>query len=334
MSILVTLGNINLSTFENVCYAVDTVYPGDVDTLLVFDTLESIADGLESKRNQSVRRIFPNIQIRSQVVKEAELQTIIPLTLAKLLREVSTTDVIIDLTNGQKAGTSVLYAVATISRIERIHSLEIKDKRNLGKSLLDLKYQEDWNYTKLQPLKEIDAVAQHSYLELLYYQEEVRLATTVVQDHHREFAQHAARLLTQALEDYFAGRADETRYDRSVATVGILCEDIAKALYRYCKRSKKIQAEVFDFAGYINQIQRVLERLRSRKVNWEEEGHFGQQMVHILPIDLLLRTTAALRNFTAHPTPYKCRKEEARLMLDIALLMLKRLGETDVLKAR
>ena len=334
MSVLVTLGNINLGTFENVCHAANTLYANDIGILLVFDTAKSVAEGLEGERNQRVRQILADIEIRNVIVRDAELQITIPLVLAKLLGEVGTRDIIIDLTNGQKAGTSVLYAVASISRIERIHSLQIKDRRNIGKSLPDLKYQEEWDYIRLEPLKEIEAIAQHSYLELLYYQEEIRTAEEAIQAYSREFAQHAVRLLTQALEDYFRGQTDKARYDRSVATVGILCEDIAKILYQYCKQSKKTQADVSDFAGYVNQIRTIIKRLRSRKVDWEKEGHFGQQMLRILPIDLLLGVTAALRNFSAHPTAYECRKEEARLMLDMALLMLKRLGETDVLRVR
>ena len=69
-------------------------------------------------------------------------------------------------------------------------------------------------------------------------------------------------------------------------------------------------------------------------MDWEEHGHFGQQMLRILPIDLLLQVAVFLRNQAAHPTVYQCRREEARLMLAITLLMLKRIGETDVLRVR
>jgi len=333
MTVLVTLGNTNLGTFQNVCRAVRAIYPDeDLDALVVFDTPQSVADKLESERNQGVRDIFPEAEVRSRVVRDAQMQTIIPLTLARLLGEVGPHDIIIDITNGQKAQTGVLYAVASISKIERIHSLQIMDRSNLGKSLSLLAHPDEWDYVTLEPLKEIDTVARQSFLELLYYQEEIKATCELLGQQSQDFAQDARRLVTQALEDYFRGAATEARYGRSVATLGILSEDIARTLYRYCRLSKQTQANVSNFAGYVNQVGMILERLRSPKVDWQQEGHFGQQFVHLLPVDKLLSTANILRNQAAHPTVYQCRKEEARLMLEITLLMLKRLGETDVLR--
>ena len=335
MSVLVTLGNTNLGTFHNVCQAVQAVYPGEeLEVLLVFDTPQSVAEKYESDRNRLVRQISANAEVRNRVVQPDEMQTVIPLSLARLLGEFDRQDIIIDLTNGQKAHTGVLYAVASISKIERIHSLQIKDPSNLGTPISDLEYLDDWDYVTLESLKEIDAVARQSFLELLYYQEEIWAARSVLCEYSQDFAQDAYRLVIQALEDYFRGGTDEARYERSTATLGILCEDVAKTLYVYCKQSKQTEKEVTDFAGYVNQIGSILDRLRSRSTNLQQEGHFGKQFMRLLPIDLLLRVAVVLRNQAAHPTTYKCRREEARLMLDVTLLMLKRIGETDVLRVR
>jgi hypothetical protein len=330
MSILVTLGNTRLLTFNNVCFATQVVYPEEIEALLVFDTPESIADGLEGKRNESVRQIFPEIQIRSQLVQETTLQTIIPLTLAQLLGEFDISEIIIDLTNGPKAATGVLYAVATISKIDRIQSLHVKDREDLSKPLSELS-REAWEYVSLEPLKEISAVAQRCYLDLLYYQDQIDEVSKAIEEQNSDFAQQANRLLNQALEDYFRGQADTAKYNRAVATLGIICEDIAKRLYLYCVQSKKTHVQASSFNDYNNQVKSILEQLRSRKADWEAEGYFGQQMVHILPFDQLLETARVLRNFVAHPTAYKCREHETRLMLNLTLTMLDRLPSTDIL---
>jgi hypothetical protein len=55
-----------------------------VKAILVFDSPQSIGSDLEGKRNQEIRSILGQVQVRSEVVDDATLQTDIPLAMASL----------------------------------------------------------------------------------------------------------------------------------------------------------------------------------------------------------------------------------------------------------
>jgi hypothetical protein len=342
MDILITAGNIRMLTFEIVCRAVQAYWPDGVGFVHVFDTQESFDLAEEKKRDLLLREIFgPQLEIRSSLVDEDNLQTQIPNKMSQILETFSIDQILVDLTNGQKFVISVLYATASISRIKRIYSLLPKvDFSKLDHSQLkNLQAGEDYEYIRLEPLLDIQNVARSSFLELVYYRDEIEAVVRALEKQDRDFADDARRVLMHGLSDYFSAAGDQNvdtateKYTTCVASLGKLCEELAERLYAYFHEvGKARELPRPGFNAYVREIGKTLEKVRNIRPP-KSLDQVEERLKRIVIADGLLDMTKMYRNLSSHPKRllYSSDRYDAKLNLDATLLFLRRLSETDVL---
>jgi hypothetical protein len=126
--ILILSGNPNLGTIRNVIYFVNNYFDQQINKICFVDSNETLNDregkSLESERNNIVRRyIGSKIAIESQVIEKNDLHIDIPKMLSNHLKIYGEDNIVIDLTNGTKYISNVLYASASLSKIKNLFFL-------------------------------------------------------------------------------------------------------------------------------------------------------------------------------------------------------------------
>jgi hypothetical protein len=342
MDILITPGNTNMTTFEVVCRAVREIWPDTIGYVYVLDSQQSAAQAVEEKRDVLLRSIFgADLEISTAPVNESNLQSQIPNKLSRILRDFSSQQIVVDLTNGQKFTASVLYATASISQIKRIYSLLPKiDFRSVGRSqLASLQLGVDYEYIHLEPLLDIQNVARSSFLELIYYRDEIESVTEALQRQDESFANDTRRALLHSLSNYFVDtereRADVVaeKYNACVGSLGRLCEGTAERIYTYLVHVRAVsELQHLDFNAYVEKISAVLNAVRKirppQSFNPIQEG-----LKPLASADGLLKMAHIYRNIADHPKAYLYApdRDDVKLNLDATLLLLLRLSQTNVL---
>ena len=338
MKILVTAGNIFTPTFDSVCHAVKKV-ADEIEAMHIFDTPQSAEHAEENGRSSRIRGILGPVDITTSLVNSDNLQRIVPNRLSRLIRDFGVDNIIVDLSNGQKITTSVLYAVSTISRIDQIYALEFHVRLTPDTQLSDLTYGEDWNYTRIHPLKEILNITQSSYVELIYYRDRIENIVSALEAKNLQFAVDARDRLEHSLVDYFTWSVSDAyspeRLERCVNGLGKICEDAASAWHQYCRREGLITTQANNFNAQVKQIISRWDKYRKEaadgNLDTTNENVVGA-VVPTLAIDNQLETMRIYRNLASHSTRhYRYSKHDARLALDSTLLVLERLADSIII---
>lgn len=346
--ILITAGNKNIETFENVCHAVNHTF--SVDVIYIFDTLESEKIAIESSRTSKIREILgKNVEIRTRRVGESDLQTIIPSSMSKLLQEFKPEDIIVDLTNGQKITASVLYSVAAIARVKQIYSLEMKiNPRTLSKEtrLPDLTHLKDWDYVSIEPLREIHHIARSSQVELVYYRDRINDACESISKKNATLAKDFQRSLHNVLVHYFAVTANDgldslERLEDCIAGLGKVCESISKIAYSTYQRIDKTTPADKDFRSRVDFLKPRWDwghkKISGLEIKKERDYALPEDYVQTiikptLTIGAILESVILYRNLAAHPgKPYSFTLDDARFVLSATLLLLEQIGRSNML---
>jgi len=120
---LIISGNPNLGAIRNVIYLASKHYQGKIRKVLFIDNETSLQkDGLsvEGQRNEMVRSYIEDVTIESIPVKRENLHEKIPKLLSEKLQVYKRSEIVIDLTNGDKFITSALYASGSLSQIDNL----------------------------------------------------------------------------------------------------------------------------------------------------------------------------------------------------------------------
>jgi hypothetical protein len=335
--VLVTAGNVFDPTFDGVCYAVREII-GGVKAVHIFDTTQSAEHAEQGQRSTRIRDILGTVDITTSLIDETNLQEVIPDRIAQLIRNFGTDEIVIDLSNGQKITASVLYAVSTISRINQIYALEFHAKITKEAKVWDLTYDKDWTYTRIHPLREIMNITQSSYVELIYYRDRIESVTSAIEAKNHVFALDAKDRLEHSLVDYFTlSVSDSTtpeRLERCVNGLGKICEDIASIWHKCCQREAIITTQANDFNAQVKQIISKWSEYRKQAATSSldtTDGSVVQIVIPTLAIDTHLEAMRVYRNLASHSKRYYYyTKQDARLALDLTLLLLERLSQSEV----
>lgn len=339
--VLVTAGNISEPTFYGVCYAVAEVLGGVEDAVHIFDSPRSAAQAETTHRASRIRDLLGPVDVSTSLVTDENLQVVIPDRLSRLLRQYKNEDLVIDLSNGQKLTTSVLYAVATISRLSKIYALEFTNRPTQETAIQKLSRPKEWDYVQIQPLKEILNITQSSYVELIYYRDRIDDITTAIQAKNPRFADAIKDRLDNSLIDYFALSAfnleSPERLERCVNGLGKVCEDIAIVWYGYCCQNGIIlgPAMATDFNARVKQIIKRWGEYRAEASSGKLASTneiVREAIIPTLGVDTQLETMRVYRNLASHSMRhYYYSKADARLALDLTLLILQRLSQSAII---
>jgi len=334
--ILVVAGNTYAPTFFGACYAVKTKV-GTVEVVHIFDSEESERDAEKQQRSIEVRRLLGPVDINSSIVSHDTLQTVVPNRIAQMIRNFGVDEIVVDLSNGQKITASILYAVSTISRISHIYTLEFKTKVTPDIRVWELP-SDGWDYVRIDPLKEILNITQSSYVELVYYRDRIEHIIGMIQPKNSTFAVDIKDRLEQSLVDYFAfasvGDGSVDRLERCINGLGKICEEISEHWYRYLRSRGIITSDATDFSSRARKIMSTYDEYRSKasKSAFAPDPNIPDAVLQTLANDPLLVAMLVYRNLASHNRRlYRFSREDARLALDLTMLILERIAGTDII---
>lgn len=341
-TVLVTAGNLNTKSFRGICYAVREVM-GPVDEIYIFDSPESAKQSGSVDRSGLIREIFGSIKITTSDVTDKDIQTIIPDRLSALIQEYGVKNIIVDLTNGQKITASVLYAIATISRIPNICVLESKVRLGPESDLSMMRYPDEWDYVLVEPLQGIKNISRSSFVELVYYRDRIDEVVKGIIGQNYDFSTQAKGQLQHALIEYFSftgqNSHEEVALAQCVQSLGKICEEAIKYWYQKCINLDLLvmdadSKEARETYRMLQQISKAWTTYRSQAKDFRFKRKSLKNGNLILPnliTDQMLEIMRHLRNYASHPnSPYAIAKHDARMCLDITLLILEKLGEGKV----
>lgn len=336
--VLVTAGNVVEETFKGVCYAVKTLL-GGAYRIEIFDTLASSKFADDSKRQSLILEILGTRHINITLINDANAQQVIPETMSQLIREYGPENVIVDLSNGQKITTSILYAASTISRITNIFALEFKNRPPKNIDIADLQHPEDWDYIKVNPLEGLTKITQSSYIELIYYRDRIEQLVTSLKGKNPTLADKIASYLQNALVSYFYISSIEItmqhHIENCISALGKVCEEIAFVWHHFCQKEKIITTQADSFNSRIKQIVSRWNEYRNNAAKQAldtSDKVIKDSIIPTLAVDTTLEIMHVFRNFASHHGQYYVfDRHDARLALDATLLMIERLLITSIL---
>jgi hypothetical protein len=223
-------------------------------------------------------------------------------------------NIIIDLTNGTKEISSLLYMASSLSKIQNINYISV-NRDNTGKFyLLKDKNSEDiskhYKIKRFEPLQEIDSLAKWNFFDLLFYREKIN---KIFNDYPKEMQEITDRWKVQfnnALDHYFNG---EKKYDSALRTFGVLMEDVSDNLLRIIKKDNKYSGKKLSyiFEDYFNEI---------RKKHRKKETYNNFRDLNF-STDKFLEIVRLYRNQTAHSIKISFKEEDVQMIIMILITL-------------
>jgi len=335
--VLITAGNVVETTFFGVCYAVREVLGNSIDAIHIFDTPLSAAQAEESRRTVRIREMLGDVEIRTRIVTDQSVQMVIPDNLSRLLREFGRDKLIVDLSNGQKLTTSVLYAVATISRLPNIFVLEFAQRPTQDTHIEQLARPSDWDYVRIEPLREILSITHSSHIDLIYYRDRIDEIMSSIQTRNPTFSDEIKDRLDLSLIDYFTTSSvdnNQERLERCINGLGKVCEDVAIQWHRYCCKEQIIATTAHDFNSRVQQIMKRWGDYRKQAASGKldtSNSVVRDAVIPTLSVDTQLGTMQVYRNMASHSSRYyQLSRADARVAFGLTLLILERVSESAI----
>ncbi len=191
-------------------------------------------------------------------------------------------------------------------------------------------------------MREILNITQSSYVELIYYRDRIESISGLLVEKNRHFAVDVKDKLEHSLIDYFALSAahqnSPERLERCVNGLGKICEDVARLWHEYCCKNSLLDKPADSFAARSKQIASKWEKYRSDASSAKldlTQPLVSSGVIPTLVTDTHLEAMRVYRNLSSHSLRhYHYSKHDARLALDLTLMILERLAESNIVDAQ
>ena len=328
---LIISGNPNIGTIRNVIYFANKHYEGMIKKVLFIDNESSLYNNgvsIESDRNEVVRNYIKNVSIESKVIEKSIFHDEIPKLLSDQLRLYNNDEIIVDLTNGNKFISSVLYASASLSRIKNLFFLFVSFDK-LGKKPEELN-SGDYNIDVISPLNNMESIGKYTYFEIVYYKEKIDNIInnfSGVKFNSSFLNNMFESQINASISNYFL-----EKYSECVSNIGQLIEEITIEL---CMRIKTIAkgkiknkpSKSFDEA--ITWLRtNFCDPLRGKRN--KELSDFEEKLKNMQNIDKIIDMVRVYRNLSSHPYEVLRGREDASLSLNNSIYILNLLDDSGV----
>ena len=330
--LLIIPGNPNLENIRNVVYFANMHYDRKITHILFIDTKSSIMKedkSIEGERNIFVRKYIPKAIIETSLNTKEELHIEIPRILSEKLLLFSESDIVVDLTNGNKYVSNILYASASLSKITQLFFLFVSiGKQNEPPELLK---NDDYSIEVISALENLESIGKYTYFEITYYREttDQLLADFGNTDFKSSFLKNMLNLqIRDAVTKYFS-----ENYPDAISCLGQVIEEIAIELCQAIKNEAKGEIKAKDPKSFDESISWLrsnfcdpLRGKRNRELNEYEE-----RLKVLQNADKIIDTIKVYRNLSSHGGYEILRgREEARLILNITIYLLNIIKNTGV----
>jgi hypothetical protein len=326
---LLLSGNPNLNTIRSVVFFANQHYYSNITKIHFIDsngTLHVNNQSIEGKRNSIVREFIPSATIESTIIETSHIHTEIPKLISEQLKMYSVDDIVVDLTNGTKYISNVLYASASLSQIKNLFFLQIVPSK-LGTNPEDLQ-KDDYIIGKISTLENLEAIGKYIFFEIIYYRNKVDQILDAFKEakFNRQFLRNMfASQLNSIISNYFSNS-----YAEAIGNVGQIMEEFSLELCNCIKNAArgKIKTKVPNtFDDSITWIRtEFCDPLRGKR----NQGllPYEEQMKELQAIDKMLDTIKVYRNISSHPYDLLRGSEEAKLVINNSFYILELLSRS------
>ncbi len=314
MAVLYTIGNINLHTVEVVAKAVREAEPQvTIHKVVIFDSPES--EKLQNEQIEIYRRYFGNfIKEAIRINEDGSIDT-------SLLFYVFANDEekIVDLSNGQKFTSSLLFMAANLCQIDRIYYLMLKTKPK--EVMLPGR---DYDYIKMRKVDCVSKLAKISYFDLIYYNDEMQKLFPESDRRTSRTLKVLYEGLNSGIKEFFSG----TDYRSVVANVTIGNEKIINSLIeflqndeecrRYCSENDICITANRDPVGILTYFSRKYVRNGTKK-----------EILSLTTVPSLVASLREYRNISAHYSEngIELTEDQGRIVINLCIEVIKCIHE-------
>ena len=309
---LIIPSNLNMSSFENILLAYYDKYK-EFHSILILETEES--DKLDlNKRSKMIRDIFSiDIEIREKNISKntnVKITEIINNSLRQYKRE----EIVVDLTNGTKEISSLLYMAASLSQIYNINYVVVgKDEE--GKFFV-LKNQKKENLSKFysiknfRPLQDLNSLGRWNYFDLLFYKDKIKKIFETYPEGLNTLTETWEIHFKNGLELYFNG---EEKYNNAIQTFGVLLEDVSKILFETLSNNPEYNGKNMSFV-----FKDFFDNIRKKHKNREI---FNDYHDNNFVTDYFFKIVREYRNRAAHPSQIKFSEIDVQVIIMIIIII-------------
>jgi len=332
---LIISGNPRLETIRGVIYFAHLRYNQKIEKVYFVDSEGSLSDrdgnSLEGKRNEIVRKyIKEDVKIESRLIKKEDIHQEIPRLLSEQLRIYDKDQIIVDLTNGTKYISSILYASASLSKIGNLFFLFVpKEKQN---ELPEDLNEDDYIIDVISPLEGFESIGKHAYFEIIYYKDRAEVAISSFRNvHFREsFLKNNFELgINSAIDNYFLGKYPET-----IGTLGQIIESVSLEIcpkIEQLAKGKITAKSPKDFNDSISWLRlHFCDPIRGKRN--KKLADYEEKLKLLQNIDKIIDFVRVYRNLSSHPYPFLRGQEEARMILNTTFYLFTLIRDSGVLK--
>jgi len=333
--LLIIPGNPNLKTIRNVIYFANNNYDRKITHVFFIDTKQSLYDRenkpLECRRNSIVRQYIPKARIESSLHEKGELHVEIPKILSEKLKLFDEENIIVDLTNGNKYISNILYASASLSKISKLFfifvdpSKQEENPENLNTT--------DYSIEVVSALENLESIGKYTFFEITYYKDASEQLVYNFNDigFRSSFLNNMLNLqIRDAVRKYFS-----ESYSDCISGLGQIVEEISIELTNIIRNKAKGEIKAKNPKTFHDSIkwlrENFCEPLRAKRnkslLSYEEE------LKPLQNVDKIIDTIRVYRNISVHGGYDVLReKDDAKLILNMTIYLLNTLKNTGVFK--
>ena len=312
MAILYTIGNINLKTVELVAKAVkETESQVKIHKVVIFDSAES--EKLQDKQIEIYRKYFGNF-IREGILlnDDGSIDTTMLLNAFANGEEK-----IVDLSNGQKSTSSLLFMAASLCQIERIYYLMLKttpkEKMILG---------QDYDYVKMRKVDWASKLAKISHFDLVYYNSELLELFTESERTTPGSLKVIYDGVVSGIKEFFSG----TDFRSVVANVTIGNETIIKSLVAFLQVDEECRRYCQENAIMVDGQRDPVGILTFFSRNYVKDGR-DKNILELITVSNLVASLREYRNISAHysENDIELTEDQGRIVINLCIEVIKRI---------
>lgn len=323
MRIFYTIGNTNLNTVKLVAKAVSEKCLEEggkgFNKIVLFNTKESHEDGMLQKQMDIYREYMKSARFEEIMVNEDGM--IEGRAFSAVFDEPG--EKFVDLTNGPKTTTALLYLAASLISIENIYFLSLKvHHQELPKDPI---LGQHYDYIKLSRFGDLSGLAKISYFDLIYYIDEVNAIFSQINE---SFLLRTKESLLKAISTFFTGDSYRSAVSDATTFVEVTINYFLDFLNRYklsaeyARENNIILNKQRDPLGAVSYFYRL----------YSEYDGTDNNIMSLITLPGLLSALRNYRNIAAHSgnIAHRFNEEEARIVLNMSIEALRRMSSNEL----
>lgn len=310
MAIFYTIGNINLHTVELVAKAVRESEPNvKINRVVIFDSAKS--EKLQNEQIEIYRRYFGDfVREGIRINDDGSVDS-------AMLFYVFANDEekIVDLSNGQKSTSSLLFMAANLCQIDRIYYLMLKTAPKA-----DMVLGRDYDYIKMKKMDCVGKLAKISYFDLIYYSDELQKLFSESERSVNGPLKVIYEGLSSGIREFFSG----TDFRSVVSNVTIGNEKIIDSFIEYLQSDKECQRYCRENDIKITRDRDPVGVLTYFSRSYVKNGR-KKEILALATVPNLVASLREYRNISAHysKNDIVLTEDQGRIVINLCIEVIK-----------